>query len=226
MRAVRLPVILVLLSSLAALGQESRPDSPAASRPAKRYDRFKPADADSSAMKALVGLAKGKIAIDWIDQDKPKPVVGKGLTEGGLNESITSVARMRVAKVAFDDGIAARDSIVANGLPAKGARVLPLGRFDWEKPRHFVKEGDSTKTPVLCVVVASEPLDPGVKGFLVKGEFLDESGKRIAEFDRKSGPSVSKRGVYVLVAPAGNALKNAGEAEGFEFRLVDVKPLR
>jgi hypothetical protein len=225
-RAVRVPVALLLLSSLAALAQESRPDSASASRPAKRYDRFKPADADSSAMKALVGLAKGKIAIDWIDQEKPKPALRKGLTEGGLDESITAVARMRVAKVAFDDGIAARDGVVANGLAAKGARVLPLGRFEWEKPQHFVKEGDSAKTPVLCVVVASEPRDPGVKGFWVKGEFLDESGKRIADFDRKSGPSSSKRGVYVLVAPAGNALKNAGEVEGFEFRLVDVKPLK
>jgi hypothetical protein len=222
--------VLVIASGV-AVGQTSRPATPAppqsmptASRESK--DPFRPDPSDKES-KSLLDLAKGKLSISWVDKQNAKP--NPKAPAADASEHLDVMARHRVAAQTLETNEpSVRAQVMKVGLPDKsGARVLPLGRFDWMKAPLFLKPGETGKTSVICVLVATPELPLGdVKGFRVKGEFLDKNGKRAAEFNQRSVPASPQNGVFLLWMPAGDALRGVGEYDGFQFRLIEVQPVK
>src|SRR5262249_43181336 len=147
-------------------------------------DLFRP-DPALPHIDGLITFVKAKIAIDWIGREKPKP---KPKVNTGDLLTAESVIRKHEAEAfaleATDD---VRKTVVDNGICSKaGACVLPLGRFEWEKPLAYVKDGESSKTAVLAVVVAADLPVGEVRGVQVRGEFCDLDGKKVVEVSQKS----------------------------------------
>ena len=114
-----------------------------------------------------------------------------------------------------------RRLVLENGMPAGDARVLPLGRFQWQKPAW---EGRSPEwEQVLGVVVAAGPGDKGVQ---LRGDFLDAKGKPVAAINGRSVAVAPRNGLFVVAAPVKPALGDLKLLEGFQFRLIDLKPLK
>jgi hypothetical protein len=114
-------------------------------------------------------------------------------------------------------------TVLDNGMPAKdGAYVLPLGRFDWQKP---AKEKGATAEDewFLGVVIAGKLPLGGLKGFDLKGEFLDAKGATFSA-NTHSVEQVRKNGLFVVAVPAKTALSDCRLFQGFQFRLIDLKP--
>lgn len=224
------PTWLVLAVTAAAtlgIGQDTRAttQSKPTSAPVIK-DLFRPNPADKES-KALLDLAKGKLAIDWMTREKAKPAPKAAAAD--VSEHLSVTARQRVAAVSFEtDEPVVRAQVMKAGLLEKsGAYVLPLGRFEWEKAPLFVKPTETGRTAVICVVVASPSIPLGdVKGFRVKGEFQDRNGKRLAEFNQKSPPGSPNNGVFLLSMPAGDAMKQTGEYDGFQFKLLEVQSFK
>lgn len=214
-------MVVAFAAASACAAQESRPDSAPASRPAgppKAGEPFRPEAADP-ACKRLVSVARAHLALDWFDQlrsrgpsPRPRPQDEAALVNLGLRLAAD------VRRLEEDESM--RRLVLENGIPAGDARVLPLGRFQWQKPAW---EGRSPEwEQVLGVIIAGH----GDKGVQLRGEFLDPKGKPVAAINGRSVAVAPKNGLFVVAAPAKAVLGDLKLLEGFQFRLIDLKPLK
>jgi hypothetical protein len=120
-----------------------------------------------------------------------------------------------------------RGLVIDYGMPVKngGARVLPLGRFEWQKPESAPGR-QAEWSSVLGVVIAAELPLGAVKGFHLKGEFLDAGGKVLATIDKRSVDVVRKNGLFLVAVPAKAVLGETKLLGGFRFRLIDLKAVK
>jgi hypothetical protein len=230
MRALFGAVVLAGFALVAGVAhaQDSRPSSAPATRPGppKLGELFRPEAADPAA-KNLVSLARAHLALDWFTRQKaPKPPARDNTMSQDeidmLNMAIHLAGEVR--RLEADAGV--RASILQNGMPARnGARVLPLGRFEWQKPPS--KKGQASEwSQVLGIAMAAATPASDVKGFHLKGEFLDANGKVVASVNERSLAVETKSGVFVVAVPAKAALGDLRLFEGFQFRLIDLKALK
>ena len=221
-------LVVVVAAVSALVAQESRPDSAPASQPArtgppKAGEPFRPEAADPAAKK-LVSVARAHLALDWFNQLRSRGPAPRARPQ---DETALVNLGLRLAGDVrrFEEDDAMRSLVVANGMPAGDARVLPLGRFQWQKPA--VPGGRSPEwEQVLGVVVAAGPSTGDAKGFHLRGEFLDPKGKPVALLDGRSAAVVPKNGLFVVAAPAKPVLGDLKLLEGFQFRLIDLKPVK
>jgi hypothetical protein len=214
--------LAVLIVCVSALGQESRPDSAPASRPSgppKAGEPFRPEAADPAAKK-LVSVARAHLALDWFGQLR-----GRGASPGARPQDETALVNLGlrlagdVRRLEEDESM--RRLVLENGIPAGDARVLPLGRFQWQKPAWNGRSPEWEQ--VLGVVVAAGLGDKGVQ---LRGEFLDSKGKPVAAISGRSVAVAPKNGLFVVAAPAKAVLGELKLLDGFQFRLIDLKPLK
>ena len=122
-------------------------------------------------------VARAQLSLDWLGKQK----LPKGQASNELSPKVVDLLNVGIQlegdmrRLEADGSM--RKLVLANGIPAKGgAYVLPLGRFDWQEPAKE-KEATAKEQWFLGVVIAAKlfPLE-GLKGFDLKGEFLDGKG--------------------------------------------------
>lgn len=214
--------LAVLIVCASALAQESRPESAPASRPSgppKAGEPFRPEGADV-ACKKLVSVARAHLALDWFGQVRSQTLSPRSRPRDEI--ALTNLGLRLAGDVRrLEEDESMRRLVLENGIPAGDARVLPLGRFAWQKPAW---EGRSPEwEQVLGVVVAAGLGDKGVQ---LRGEFLDSKGKAIAAIAGRSVAVASRNGLFVVAAPAKAVLGDLKLLEGFQFRLIEVRPLK
>jgi hypothetical protein len=225
-----MPAALAIVAIVTASGlfaQDSRPASAPASRPAalKPGDLFNPEVVDPAA-KNLVSVARAYLALDWFTQKNEGRKKNNALTPDATelrNLGIRLEGDVRRHEV--DDRM--RNLVIEYGMSARdgGARVLPLGRFAWQKPESAPGRQAEWSSVLGAVIAAELPLG-AVKGFDLKGEFLDAGGKVLATIDKRSVDVVRRNGLFVIAVPAKAVLGDTRLLDGFRFRLIDLKAVK
>jgi hypothetical protein len=213
--------MLILSFVWIGIAQDSRPESVPSTRRTQFGECFRPELADLAA-RNLVYVTRAQLSLSWLAQKKLSKVPREKSVATPLADVINLGARLEqnMRRLEADDRM--RKLVLENGMSAKGdIMVLPIGRFDWKRP-----DQDESKTTedewFLGIVIAARLPLGAVKGFDVKGEFVDREGKA-CPVCAHTLDVIRKNGIFVVAVPAKNTLADCKVFEGFQFRLVEVK---
>jgi hypothetical protein len=221
-------VLAEILTVTAAVAQEpgrSPPPPPKASPP---EGVFIPGSSPGVSREGAVELAEligYWLVRDWADREKPK--AGKGVGGGGVDSHLTTFLRAAVAakRIASAE---TRKTVLGSSLETEDqVCVLPLGRIEWEKPPTLTKSGKAERVPVLCVLVAAKEEGKAPwRTCMLKGEWRDASGKKVAQMTSKASNASPSNGVFIIVVPVPQAAKEIGTFAEFQFKLTGAKVLK